>query len=217
MEHNFWHQRWQNKQIGFHLAEANPLLVRHFARLEVKQGARLFLPLCGKTLDIAWLLNQGYSIVGVELSQIAIDELFANLGMSPKIEMLGDVLHYSANTPEQSIDIFVGDIFAVTPSMLGKVDAVFDRAALVALPEEMRQHYAMQIMALSAHAPQLLVCFVYDQSLQAGPPFSVDSTIVSSLYGKFYDFTLLENVTVDGGLKGVCPADEEVWLLQPKS
>lgn len=88
MEHDFWHNRWQNQQIGFHLPEANPLLVAHFSALNLtpptpqksntltSKSPRVFLPLCGKTLDIAWLLAQGYRVVGAELSQIAIDALF---------------------------------------------------------------------------------------------------------------------------------------------
>lgn len=85
MQANFWHQKWEKNQIGFHLPAANPLLVKHFFALNLKQGSRIFLPLCGKSLDIAWLLAQGYQIAGAELSAIAIEDLFRSLNLTPKI------------------------------------------------------------------------------------------------------------------------------------
>lgn len=211
MHHDFWHERWQANQIGFHLAEANPLLVKHFSALNLAQGARVCLPLCGKTVDIAWLLAQGYQVVGAELSQIAIDDLFSSLHLRPTVIKQGDILHYSA----PNIDVFVGDIFKVTPAMLGKVDAIYDRAALVALPEHTRAQYTTHLMALTHAVPQLVICFVYDQTLQAGPPFSVTAEEVKQHYQPQYDLALLANEPVDGGLKGICPATEQVWLLTP--
>lgn len=211
MQHDFWHQKWQTNQIGFHLQEANPLLVKHFASLHLPQSACIFLPLCGKTVDIAWLLAQGYQVAGAELSQIAIEDLFSSLHLTPTISTQGDILHYSA----PNIDVFVGDIFKVTPAMLGKVDAIYDRAALVALPEAMRVQYTKHLVALTHAAPQLLICFVYDQSLQAGPPFSVIAEEVKQHYQLHYDVTSLASEPVEGGLKGICPATEHVWWLKP--
>ena len=224
MEHDFWHNRWQNKQIGFHLPEANPLLVKHFSALDLtpktpqkvnktqQTKPRVFVPLCGKTLDIAWLLAQGCRVVGIELSQIAIDALFAELGMTPNITPLGDLTLYQA----QHLDVFVGDIFKLNAEMLGQVNAVYDRAALVALPASMRKAYAAHLLAISQCAPQLLICFEYDPTLHAGPPFCVPADEVREHYAASHDLTLLATEKVDGGLKGVCPAVEQVWHLAPK-
>lgn len=99
--------------------------------------------------------------------------------------------------------------------MLGKVDAIYDRAALVALPEAMRVQYTKHLVALTHAAPQLLICFVYDQSLQAGPPFSVTAEEVKQHYMRHYDVTPLASESVEGGLKGICPATEHVWWLKP--
>jgi thiopurine S-methyltransferase len=211
MNHDFWHQKWEKNEIGFHLADANPLLVKHLSTLNLKQGARIFLPLCGKTLDIAWLLAQGYRVVGAELSHIAIDDLFKSLSLKPIIRAHGEVSHYSA----PNIDIWVGDIFKISPVMLGTVDAVYDRAALVALPEDIRKLYTAQLMTLTNHAPQLLICFEYDQSLHAGPPFSISADEVMQHYQASYELTLLDSAEVVGGLKGQCPATEHVWWLKP--
>ena len=211
MEHDFWHQKWEKNEIGFHLPDANPLLVKHLSTLNLKQGARVFLPLCGKSLDIVWLLAQGYSVAGAELSSIAIEELFKNLNIKPNIKTLGDITHYSA----PNIDMFVGDIFKVTPAMLGKVDAVYDRAALVALPDEMRIAYTSHLLALTHNAPQLLICFEYEQSVHAGPPFSICADEVKQHYQTTYDLTLLASETMPDGLKGKHPATEHVWWLEP--
>ncbi len=211
MQPDFWHAKWEKSEIGFHLPDANPLLVRHFPTLNLKQGARIFLPLCGKTLDIAWLLAQGYRVAGAELSAIAIEDLFNRLNLTPTITKLDEITHYSA----PNIDVFVGDIFKVTPAMLGNVDAVYDRAALVALPEDMRKQYTTHLITLTNRAPQLLICFEYDQALHAGPPFSISADEVKQHYQTSYDLTLLGSTAVIGGLKGQCPATEHVWWLKP--
>ena len=211
MQASFWHNKWQENQIGFHLPEANPLLVEHFQALKLKQDSRIFLPLCGKTLDIAWLVAQGNQVAGAELSAIAIEDLFGSLNLTPKVTEKNAITHYSA----ANIDIFVGNIFDVTPTMLGKVDAVYDRAALVALPDEIRESYAAHLMRLTNNAPQLLICFEYDQSLHAGPPFSIGANEVKQYYQASYDLKLLTTKKVEGGLKGLCPAVEHVWWLKP--
>ena len=209
MNANFWHQRWEANQIGFHESKPNPLLITYFKELSLAKGCRLFVPLCGKTLDIAWLLSQGYRVSGAELSEIAIKQLFAELGVEPGITNMGDVKQYSA----ADIDIFVGDIFNVTREMLGFIDAIFDRAALVALPETMRVRYAKHIIDITDHAPQLLITYEYDQNLRDGPPFSVSHEEVSRHYKDSYNISSLISVDVGGGLKGSSAARENVWLL----
>jgi len=211
MHHDFWHQKWNKSEIGFHLPEANPLLVKYFPVLNLKPGARVFLPLCGKTLDIAWLLVGGYHVVGAELSPIAIRDLFESLHLTPTTHEFGDVTHYSA----PNIDIFVGDIFHLSSAMLGRIDAVYDRAALVALPDDVRLRYVSHLVALTSNAPQLLICYEYEQSLVAGPPFSISPLAVAQYYQASYDLDLLLTVDVVGGMKGRCSATEHVFLLKP--
>lgn len=212
MEKSFWLEKWQKNEIGFHNREAHPLLVEHFARLGVEKGDRLFLPLCGKTLDIGWLLERGYSVAGAELSEMAVIQLFEQLGMEPQVDMTGDLKRYRA----PDIDIFVGDIFHLTDEVLGPVAAVYDRAALVALPLEMRRRYAQHLRQVTGSAPQLLITFEYDQEEMPGPPFCVSDSEVAEHYAKAYTLNLLQTVAVEGGLKGKCPAEEKVWLLESK-
>jgi thiopurine S-methyltransferase len=210
MDESFWFQRWETNNIGFHQSEANPLLVNAFKELALAKGSRVFLPLCGKTLDIAWLLSKGYRVAGAELSELAIDQLFIELGVVPQILEVSQVKHYSAT----NIDIFVGNIFYLSDKMLGPVDAIYDRAALVALPEEMRHRYTAHLMEITAKAPQLLICFEYDQALMEGPPFSISDEEINQHYKDSYDLTLLLSSDVSGGLKGKYLAKENVWLMR---
>ena len=210
MDASFWLQRWNNNDIGFHRSEANPVLGNYFKELSLAKGSRVFVPLCGKTLDIAWLLSNGYRVAGAELVEMAIEQLFTELGVEPKISETGEVKHYSAT----NIDIFVGNIFDVSSKMLGPVDAIYDRAALVALPEDMRNRYTTHLTEITDKAPQLLVSYEYDQNVMAGPPFSVSNEEVNQHYRDSYDLTLIKSTNVPGGLKGKCAANENVWLLQ---
>ena len=209
MDANFWHQKWGKNEIAFHQSEANPLLVKYFEELHLAKGSRIFIPLCGKTRDIAWLLTNGYRVAGAELSKIAIEQLFAELGVVPVISGAGDLEHYSAT----NIDIFVGDIFDLSANLLGQVDAIYDRAALVALPAAMREQYTKHLMQITNQAPQLLISYVYDQGAIDGPPFSISNEEVHRHYVGSYQLTLLASMEVAGGMKGACAATENVWLL----
>lgn len=211
MEAGFWHQKWKSNQLGFHNAEVNPLLVKHFNALALAENSRVFVPLCGKTLDIHWLLLQGFRIVGSELSELAVTQLFDELGIAPTVKPMGQLNHYSA----ENIDIFVGDIFALTSLQLGPVDAIYDRAALVALPQQVRGNYSQQLITLAPSAQQLVICYHYDQSLISGPPFSISDQELASHYQGHYTLTLLDKVSVEGGFKGKYPAIETVWRLSP--
>jgi thiopurine S-methyltransferase len=209
----FWHDRWQRNQIGFHEPTVNPLLVAYFEHLSLPAGSRLFIPLCGKTLDIHWLLSRGYRVAGAELSEIAVQQLFADLGLMPHTVTLGNITRYSA----PGLDIFLGDIFNVARSELGEVDAVYDRAALIALPEQLRTRYAQNLAQITDRASQLLICVNYEQHLIAGPPFSVDAAEVARLYQSTYDLTALGSADIPGGLKGKYAATEDVWLLEARA
>lgn len=211
MDAEFWFDRWDRNDIGFHEGAANALLVAHFGTLDVPTGGRVFVPLCGKTLDITWLLSRGYRVAGAELSEVAITQLFDQLGLEPAITETGALKHYSA----RNIDIFVGDIFEVSRARLGPIDAIYDRAALVALPGDLRRRYSAHLKEITAAAPQLLLCFEYNQAEMDGPPFSICDAEVGDHYRDSYRTTLVASKAVPGGIKGKCAATEKAWLLQP--
>ena len=209
MKKQFWLDVWDKKQIGFDQKSVNPLLAKHMAALNLSAGSRVFVPLCGKSIDMIWLLKQGFQVVGVELSQDAIDQFFLAMGIQAEVTEINGFIRYSA--PE--VEIYVGDYFALTAALIKSVDAVYDRASLVALPNDMRNDYTQQLRAITETALQLLIAFNYDQTQHSGPPFSISEDEVKQHYAKHYQIALLESVAVVGGLKGVCAAEEQVWLL----
>lgn len=212
MEHEFWHQRWRDNEIGFHEGQPNALLTKYLCHLHLPDRARIFLPLCGKSHDIHWLLQQGFKVSGAELSEIAVKQLFSDLGVAPEIDQLRNLKKYRG----PDLEIFVGDVFDLLPEFLGPIDALYDRAALVAMSPTMRPDYAAQMIKLVHNAPQLLVSFDYDQSNQEGPPFSVPESEIRALYQSAYDITLLESQSLAGGLKGNVAAEEQIWLMSPQ-
>ncbi|MFN0264848.1 thiopurine S-methyltransferase [Tepidamorphus sp. 3E244] len=209
MEPSFWHERWQENRISFHLPEPNDLLTGHFDALGLEHDSRVFVPLCGKSHDLGWLLDQSHRVVGIELSEIAVRDAFKSLGLDPDVQDIGDLTYFR----DGPLEIFAGDIFKMTMDDLGEVDAIYDRAALVALPPEMRTDYARAMVTLTGAARQLLVSFDYDQSTMDGPPFSVPRAEIESLYSGHYDINLLESIDISGKLAERCSGKEEAWLL----
>ena len=211
MDAPYWRDRWAQNQIAFHESKVNPLLVEYFDQLSLPAGSRIFVPLCGKTIDIHWLRSRGHRVAGAELSELAVQQLFMELGITPSCAVIGQVTRYSA----AGIDIFQGDIFDLSRGDLGAVDGLYDRGALVALPEPLRRRYARHLAAITDRAMQLPIGITYEQELLAGPPFSVNGAEVQRLYGGAYDLHALGSAAVVGGLKGKCPAADQAWLLTP--
>ena len=207
MQHDFWHDKWQTNNIGFHQDQPHPLLTQHLQSLSLSSNARIFVPLCGKSLDLAWLIKQGYHVVGIDLSPIAIQALIIDLGLSFKETQSGELTHYQ----HPQIELFVGDFFQLTAQQLGDVNAVYDRAALIALPPQMRSQYTQHLLDITKQAPQLLISLEYDQNLLQGPPFSVPEHELTEHYATHYHIKLLETMTEN--LKGKVIAHENVWSL----
>ena len=207
MQHDFWHDKWQTNNIGFHQDQPHPLLTQHLQSLSLSSNARIFVPLCGKSLDLAWLIKQGYHVVGIDLSHIAIQALIIDLGLSFKETQSGELTHYQ----HPQIELFVSDFFQLTAQQLGDIDAVYDRAALIALPPQMRSQYTQHLLDITKQAPQLLISLEYDQNLLQGPPFSVPEHELTEHYATHYQIKLLETMTEN--LKGKVIAHENVWSL----
>jgi len=209
MNNEQWIQRWEEKNINFHDKSVNSLLIKHFKTLNLKHSSNIFVPLCGKTLDISWLLMLGHNVVGVELSEIAVKELFEELYILPKISEENGMICYQ----NIGIRIFVGDIFNLDIKMLGNIDAIYDRAALVALEKETRIKYTQHLKNISSHAPQILICCEYDQSLMNSTPYCINENEIKEHYENDYNIKLLERKNIEGGLKGKYKADDTIWML----
>jgi thiopurine S-methyltransferase len=189
MDPEFWRQRWCEGQIGFHQGVPTPLLLKHWPSLGVPAGSRVFVPLAGKTLDMVWFAAQGYRVLGVELSQLAVEAFFAEHGLEPRLRESRYGTHYSAG----GIELILGDAFALDVESLADCAEVFDRAALIALPPELRHRYVRVLYArLPTGCDGLLITLEYLQHEKAGPPFSVDEAEVRGHYERDWTIAVLE-------------------------
>lgn len=188
MQREFWIDRWQTRQIGWHQSAVHPFLERQWPRLGVPSAGRVYVPLCGKSLDMVWLANRGLRIVGTEVAAAGISEFFTEQGLADiRLKQYGPFIRHASGP----FEILEGDAFALTPELLGPIDAVYDRAALFALPPDLRaRHAALLSRLLPADAPLLLITFEYPQALKAGPPFAVMHDEVERLFAPC--FTLME-------------------------
>lgn len=173
-----WAQRWTEGKIGFHEGKANELLATYASRLG--EARRVLVPLCGKAEDMAFLAAMGHEIVGIEAVELAVQAFFREHGLEPAVERgARGLTFYRA----PGITILSGDVFAATPDDVGAVNALYDRAAMVALPGDVRPRYVAHLRALlPAGSTGLLVTFDYDQSRIDGPPFAVNDAEVRRLY-----------------------------------
>lgn len=170
MQADFWQKRWERDQIGFHLAEVNPYLQQCWPALGLEKGARVLVPLCGKSLDLLWLVDQGYEVLGIELAEKAVEDFFREHDLEPQISQQGAFKVY-AHGP---IQLWCGDFFALKAADIGSCHALYDRAAMIALPPEMRQRYTSHLNDLLPEGCKgLLITMDYDQSQLEGPPFAV--------------------------------------------
>lgn len=215
MEPKFWQERWARNQIGFHLPEVNPYLQRHWPKLALAEGAKVLVPLCGKSLDLMWLASLGYRVLGVELSEQAVEAFFSEQGLLPRISQRGVFKVYRADL----IEVWCGDFFALDAEALADCSALYDRAALIALPPLMRAQYAEHLNALLRPGCQgLLITLDYDQTQKAGPPFAVADEEVRLLLGARWSVQVVEEQDVLGESwrfvqEGVTRLEERVYQL----
>ncbi|MEH6650126.1 MAG: thiopurine S-methyltransferase [Motiliproteus sp.] len=220
MDADFWHQRWDRQQIAFHQQQVNPLLQRYWPALQLEQGSRVFVPLCGKSVDMLWLLEQGYSLVGSELSELAVEAFFTENQLQPQRSQIEG----SGTSPLQqwqvdSLTLLCGDLFAIDKDRCGQFDVIYDRAALIALPESMRQGYVDKLVGLLKPGGQiLLITLEYPSELHQGPPFSVLETDFMPLFDGFSVENLgSELLTRDSqgfSRRGLLGSTEVVYRLQ---
>ncbi|MFW2372844.1 MAG: thiopurine S-methyltransferase [Gammaproteobacteria bacterium] len=193
MELEFWEQRWQENQIGFHLPEVNRYLLENFANLNLAPGSQVFVPLCGKSLDMIWLSRQSFKVVGIECSQIAVESFFKENQISFECHKEPRFNRYQS----ENITILQGDYFDLESADLINISAIYDRASLVALPDAMRQKYADKLMAIAPEkASVLLVTLEYDQTMMSGPPFSVTEPALQKLYASCFKIEKLQQLDI---------------------
>ncbi|MFC5695962.1 thiopurine S-methyltransferase [Pseudomonas sp. GCM10022186] len=189
MDEQFWQARWAENQIGFHQREANPYLARYWPQLGLPRGCQVLVPLCGKSLDMVWLAGQGHRVLGVELAERAVEDFFAEQGLTPEISQQGVLRCYRAGP----IEILQGDFFALTAADVAGCRALYDRAALIALPPAMRDDYVAHLQRiLPPHCDGLMITLDYQQARLEGPPFAVPEAEVRRHLEAGWEVEMLE-------------------------
>jgi thiopurine S-methyltransferase len=188
LQPEFWHDRWRTGQIGFHQSAVDRHLKQYWRDLGLANNGHVFVPLCGKSLDLLWLCEQGHSVTGVELSTVALETFCMEHGILAKRRTLDDFEVYKAT----QLQLFRGDFFALTPELIGPIAAVYDRAALISWVPELRATYVKHMTALTNIGTQtLLVAMEYPQQEMKGPPFSLDADEVDRLYAPNHEIRAL--------------------------
>lgn len=215
MDRDFWLQRWEQHQIGFHQESINPALQRFWPRLDVPASGRVFVPLCGKSHDMGWLRERGHPVVGVELSTRACEQFFRERHLDPERELREPFVIYRAG----GYELWAGDFFHMPAEALSDIVAVYDRASLIALPPGMRRRYAAHMAALvPAHADVLLVSFEYPEDEMEGPPFPVTETEVRQYFADGFAVEVFSRTAVLDEhprfeARGLTALDEVVYRL----
>jgi thiopurine S-methyltransferase len=187
MNPEFWLDRWSRSQVGFHQTIVEPYLEQH--RAVLGSAGRLFVPLCGKSLDLRWLRDQGHEVLGVELAEAALEAFCAENGVPARRRTLPDFDRYEA----PRLTLLCGDFFKLSAHLLGRVTAVYDRAALVSWAPDMRASYVQHLTAITPAASAiLLVAIEYPQEEMSGPPFSVTSGEIERLFSGSFEVTELD-------------------------
>lgn len=218
MKREFWLERWQNNEIGFHQDEVNAHLQQFWSEVELAADGKVFVPLCGKTRDMLWLRAQGHPILGIEISPLAVEAFFSENRLEPSCGTSGPFVSFETD----GLELLCGDFFDLEPDRLKDVQGVYDRASLVALPPEMRERYAEKMKALlPAGARVLLVTMDYPQQEMDGPPFSVSEEEVRALYGDRFSISpLYRNDILEENPrfreKGLSRLTECVYALGPR-
>lgn len=189
MEHQFWHARWERDEIGFHERQVHAMLDRHWPIVAGTDSGAVLVPLCGKSLDMVWLAQQGHGVVGAELSEIAVRDFFAGEALTPTVSESGALRLFTAG----DYRLWCGDFLALTAQHTGRLTLAYDRAALIALPPAMRRDYARSLLDLLAPGARiLLITLQYDDAQMKGPPFNVPLDEVASLFASACELEQLE-------------------------
>ena len=218
MDTNFWHERWAKSEIGFHLNEVNPYLVKHFGAFKKKPNSSVFVPLCGKSKDLIWLAEHVEHVIGIELSKKAVEDFFKENNLTPSVSQQERFIEYRY----ANITLLCGDLFQLTAADLTGCHLVYDRASLIAFPAEMRPNYVKKFNdILPNKAQRLLITVDYPQLEMNGPPFSVPPEEVRQHFSPQYDIQCLQSEDILGTSKrfkdrGVSRMLEHVFLLTKK-
>jgi thiopurine S-methyltransferase len=231
MDKQFWLNKWQENQIHFHQQQIHPLLKKYITSVVKEPTCNVLVPLCGKSLDMTWLVNRGHTVIGSELSKLAIDQYWKEHSLTPTTNNKSDYI----STISGNLSLLCGDFFALKKedieSINGPIDLIYDRAALIALPLEMRIKYYQQMIEISSEQTSwLLIILGYDDKLVNGPPFNIrteeleehlsshfliellEENSTEPLGGKFKEARILEMKQKVYSIKKTQSIKEKLWV-----
>ena len=189
----FWQHRWATEHIGWHRAVHNDQMVEHWPSIGAPEGCEVLVPLCGKSLDMHWLAGQGHSVVGLELVEQGVKAFFDEAGLSPERTEHADHVRHSSGP----FTLLQGDALGLAPGTV-QADAWYDRAAMIALPDTMREAYVEQLrQQTKSGAVGLLITFAYPQEEMDGPPFALHDEDVQRFFAEGFDVECLERLVLD--------------------
>ncbi len=193
MEKSFWLKKWENNEIGFHYLNVNELLLSYFDKFTLPKNPKTLVPLCGKSVDLLFFAKLGHFVTGVELSEKATNSFFQENGLEFVKTSVGSFNKYQSNNLK--LEILQGDFFELDQKTIDPFDFIYDRASLIALPEDMRKIYAKKILNVSKKGTQiLLITTEYDHPTLLGPPFSVSEKEIRYLYQENFEIVILERL-----------------------
>ena len=206
MQQDFWLERWQKGETGFHQEQLNPYLGYFYgekgAPQEKRHVLKVFVPLCGKSVDILWLAQNGYEVLGVECSEIAVKDFFEAQQLEYQLVEGKPFNRYisEAREGQAPIELLQGDFFDLVKADIAGITDIYDRASMIALPEAMRLDYFNKMLELQCNGMRtLLITLTYPQDEMNGPPFSVSEEELNELYGADFkiDKLLGKDILVD--------------------
>lgn len=209
MQPDFWRAKWKAQQIGFHRSDVHPRLIRN---APWDEGARILVPLAGKSVDMAWLRERGHQVVGIELVEDALVAFFEENGIDYERREDGVLV-------SDRIELHAKNVFDVGAATIGTFTGVYDRAALVAIaPKDRERYVGLLAELLEPGGTLLLTSLDYDQAKMSGPPHAVPDDEVRRL---FADFSSIERLERDAVIeqephfkkKGLDWLDEIVWRI----
>ncbi len=218
MDTQYWYQRWKNGYIGFHQQEVNQTLQKFFPQLNLSAEQAIFVPLCGKSQDMLWLWEQGLSVIGIEISPIAVRAFFQENGLYFEQHKESEFMIYRC----KNLTLLCGDFFNLTSGFMSTAQVVYDRASLVALSKQQRPLYVKQLLNLfPGQCKILLLSLEYPESEMQGPPFSVPESEVFELFQADFNIQLLDaqnilNKETNPRFKSMTQLEEKVYLLEKR-
>jgi len=169
MDASFWHKCWERSSLGFHQEQVHPFLLEYFDKLIKPDDKHVFVPLCGKSLDMVWLAER-LNVTGAELSEIACHDFFADKKLSYNKQCLGDFSVLS----HDNLVLLQGDFFKLMPVDINSPDWIYDRAALIALPKKMQKSYANHLTSfIDKNTRLMLISLEFPEDELSGPPFPI--------------------------------------------